>query len=115
MKMDDLKLMHCTLPKKGDLSLNAVEISEFLPQIPEWEIVEIEDIERLIRRFKFNNFRDALNFTNQIGELAEREDHHPAILTEWGKVTITWWTHAVGGLHRNDFISAAKTDEIFVS
>lgn len=113
--MDDLKLMHCTLPKKGDLSMNAVEIKEFLPQIPEWEIVEIEDIERLIRRFKFSNFRDALNFANQIGELAERENHHPAILTEWGKVTITWWTHTVGGLHLNDFISAAKTDKIYVS
>lgn len=115
MNMDDLKLMSCTLPKKGDPSLDAAEISDFLPQIPEWEVIEIEGIERLIKLFKFSNFRNALNFTNQIGELAEREDHHPAILTEWGKVTITWWTHAVGGLHLNDFISAAKTDEIFVS
>jgi 4a-hydroxytetrahydrobiopterin dehydratase len=54
-----------------------------------------------------------LEFTNQVGELAEKEDHHPTILTEWGKVTVTWWTHVVKGLHLNDFISAAKTDQIF--
>ena len=55
----------------------------------------------------------ALEFTNQVGELAEQEDHHPSILTEWGRVTVTWWTHAVSGLHVNDFISAAKTDQLF--
>jgi 4a-hydroxytetrahydrobiopterin dehydratase len=47
-----------------------------------------------------------------VGEVAEAEDHHPALLTEWGKVTVTWWTHAVKGLHRNDFIAAAKTDQL---
>jgi 4a-hydroxytetrahydrobiopterin dehydratase len=54
----------------------------------------------------------ALDFTNKVGGLAEEEDHHPAILTEYGKVTVVWWTHAIKGLHRNDFIMAAKTDQL---
>ena len=55
----------------------------------------------------------ALAFTNKVGELAEAEDHHPAILTEWGLVTVTWWTHKVKGLHRNDLIMASKTDAAY--
>jgi 4a-hydroxytetrahydrobiopterin dehydratase len=62
--------------------------------------------------FTFNDFAGALAFTNRVGALAEAEGHHPAILTEWGKVTVTWWTHAISGLHRNDFIAAAKTDAL---
>ncbi len=81
-----------------------------MPQIPDWEIVEIDGINRLSRTFEFDNFADALSFTNKVGELAEKEQHHPAILTEWGKVTVSWWTHKIGGLHINDFVMAAKTD-----
>ncbi len=80
--------------------------------MPEWILVEEDGIEKLQRHFSFKNFVDALAFTNQVGELAEKEGHHPAILTEYGKVTVTWWTHKIGGLHRNDFISAAKTDAL---
>ncbi len=59
------------------------------------------------------NFKQALQLTNQIGAIAEQEGHHPAILTEWGgRVTVSWWTHKIGGLHVNDFIMAAKTDEL---
>ena len=62
------------------------------------------------RTFKFKDFAEALSFTNKIGRIAEEEAHHPLILTEWGKVTVTWWTHKIKGLHHNDFIMAAKTD-----
>jgi 4a-hydroxytetrahydrobiopterin dehydratase len=65
-----------------------------------------------VRCYKFENFKEALVFTNHIGELAEAQQHHPEILTEWGKVTISWWTHKINGLHRNDFIMAAKTEDI---
>jgi 4a-hydroxytetrahydrobiopterin dehydratase len=65
-----------------------------------------------VRTFRVKTFRDALILTGQIGELAEAEGHHPAILTEWGKVTVSWWTHKIRGLHRNDFIMAAKTDAL---
>lgn len=88
------------------------EISELKPQIPEWALVEREGIQRLERVFRFTNFADALNFTNRVGALAEEEGHHPAILTEWGRVTVTLWTHKIRGLHRNDFIMAAKLDSL---
>jgi 4a-hydroxytetrahydrobiopterin dehydratase len=84
------------------------------PQVLDWQIVERDQIKRLERAFKFKNFIEALHFTDRVGELAEEEGHHPALLTEWGKVTVTWWTHKIRGLHRNDFIMAAKTDGLYL-
>jgi 4a-hydroxytetrahydrobiopterin dehydratase len=81
--------------------------------VPDWQIVERDQIKRLERAFKFKNFVEALQFTNRVGELAEEEGHHPALMTEWGRVTVTWWTHKIKGLHRNDFIMAAKTDGLY--
>jgi 4a-hydroxytetrahydrobiopterin dehydratase len=83
-----------------------------MSQTPGWNVIEIEGVKRLQREFKFKNFAEALTFTNQVGGLAEAQDHHPALITEWGLVTVTWWTHAVKGLHKNDFIMAAKVDEL---
>lgn len=108
--MSDLIDMNCTPLRGDDPQATPEEIEEFMSQIPKWEIIEVEGIDRLRRVFAFKNFANALAFTNQIGALAEEQDHHPALLTEWGKVTLTWWTHTILGLHRNDFISAAKTD-----
>jgi len=99
------------IPCKGDtLALSIDEIANLLLQIPEWGLVEIEKMPRLERVFLFENFADALAFSNQVGEIAESEGHHPLIVTEWGRVTVQWWTYAIGGLHKNDFIMAAKTD-----
>jgi 4a-hydroxytetrahydrobiopterin dehydratase len=67
----------------------------------------------LMRVFKFKNFVEALDFTNGVGRIAEIENHHPMIITEWGKVSVHWWTHKIGGLHKNDFIMAAKVDQLF--
>ncbi|MFB6287005.1 MAG: 4a-hydroxytetrahydrobiopterin dehydratase [Candidatus Bipolaricaulia bacterium] len=91
------------------------EIEELKPQIPDWDLLERDDVRQLERAFKFKNFQQALEFTNKVGDLAESEGHHPALLTEWGRVTVTWWTHKIGGLHRNDFVMAAKTDDIYQS
>lgn len=88
------------------------QIDELKPSIPEWQIVERDGIMQLERVFKFRNFKQALAFTNRVGEIAEEAGHHPALLTEWGKVTVTWWSHEMKGLHRNDFILAARTDEV---
>ncbi len=88
------------------------EIDELIPQIPDWQIIEEEDIKRLVRTFKFSSFAEALSFTTKVGEQADKEGHHPAILTEWGKVTVTWWSRKIKGLHKSDFIMAAKTDNI---
>lgn len=88
------------------------EIQEMQQQVPDWHIIRVDGSPRLHRVFFFDNFVQALEFTQKVGDVAEQEGHHPALLTEWGKVTVTWWTHAINGLHQNDFIMAAKTDEV---
>jgi 4a-hydroxytetrahydrobiopterin dehydratase len=99
--------------REEDAPLTEEEIKELRPQTPDWKLVERDSAKQLEREFKFKNFAQALKFTNQVGELAEEKDHHPSLLTEWGAVTVTWWTHKVNGLHRNDFVMAANTDELY--
>ena len=111
--METLTELACTACRGDAPRLTEPEIAEMIPQVPDWRIVRRDDIERLERVFRFDDFERALAFTNRVGRLAEAENHHPAILTEWGKVTVTWWTHKIGGLHRNDFIAAAKTDKLY--
>ena len=111
--MTTLSQFQCIPCRGGEPTLTDDEIARLGPEAPEWVVVERDGILRLERLFKFKNFVQALEFTNQVGELAEEQAHHPAILTEWGKVTVTWWTHKIKGLHRNDFIMAAKTDELY--
>ena len=111
--MSELSEMRCTACRGDEPTLTDAEIAELLPQVPEWQVVQREGIKRLERVFKFSNFAQALAFTDRVGEQAEEEGHHPALLTEWGRVKVTWWTHKIDGLHRNDFIMAAKTDEHF--
>ena len=110
--MASLTEMKCVPCRGGEPTVADGEITELNLQVPDWRMVEIDGIKRLERVFKFKSFAEALKFTNQIGKLAEAEGHHPAILTEWGRVTVTWWTHKIKGLHRNDFIMAARTDKI---
>jgi len=110
--MSKLNRETCTACRVGAPSVTASEIDELHPQVPDWIIVEGQ-VPKLQRAFGFKNFRLALSFTIRVGDLAESAGHHPSILTEWGKVTVTWWTHAIKGLHRNDFIMAAKTDAVF--
>ncbi len=111
--MTDLAGQKCVPCRPGTPKLTAEEIQELLPQVPEWDVVEREAEKRLERTFSFDDYRQALTFTNNVGEMAEEQDHHPVLVTEWGKVKVSWWTHAIGGLHRNDFIAAAKTDQIY--
>ncbi len=111
--MDNLTGMTCEACHRDAPKATEEEVAELSVQIPDWQLVIREDIDRLERAFEFPNFVDAIAFTNRVGELAESEGHHPALLTEWGSVTVTWWTHKIRGLHRNDFIMAAKTDLIF--
>lgn len=66
----------------------------------------------LHRTYKFKDFVSAQSFANQLGSLAEEEGHHPAIMVEWGRVTVWWWSHAINGLHHNDFVMAAKTEDL---
>ena len=110
--MDTLKNERCTACRPDSLPVTPEEIQELQPQVPDWRLVERDSILRLERIFRFSSFAEALSFTNRVGDLAEAEGHHPAILTEWGQVTVTLWTHAIRGLHRNDFIMAAKIDSL---
>ena len=111
--MGELTQMKCTACRGGEPTLTDEEIAELRPQVPEWQVVERDGAKRLERTFGFRNFAEALAFTDKVGERAEEEGHHPELLTEWGKVTVAWWTHKIGGLHQNDFIMAAKTDELY--
>jgi 4a-hydroxytetrahydrobiopterin dehydratase len=110
--MPQLTAEKCTACRADAPRVTEAEIAELMPQIPGWRIEEREGIPRLERTFAFPDFAQAQAFTNRVGELAEEEGHHPAILTEWGKVTVSWWTHKIRGLHRNDFVMAAKTDRL---
>ena len=110
--MSSLQESKCAACRADAPRVTDEEIAELKQQIPEWQIVAREGIPRLQRTFRLKNFAQALDLTNKVGSLAEEEGHHPALLTEWGSVTVTWWTHKIRGLHRNDFIMAAKTDRL---
>ena len=110
--MNQLTNKTCVACRVGAPLATAEEINEFMLQLPNWTIVEENEIKRLKRVFTFSNFVDAMEFTQKVSVLAEDENHHPAILTEWGKVTVYWWSHKIKGLHVNDFIMAAKTDKL---
>jgi 4a-hydroxytetrahydrobiopterin dehydratase len=103
----------CVACRRDAPTVTDAEVAELLPQVPDWELVEVDGIKRLTRVFPADDFAQALEFTKAVGELAEAEGHHPALLTEWGQTTVTWWTHKIRGLHRNEFIMAAKTDELY--
>lgn len=107
-----LSKMKCSACRGDEPPLTEVEIEEMMAQVPDWEVLEEDGIKRLQRTFKFKNFVAALEFTNQVGEIAEDEGHHPVISVTWGKATVTWYTHKINGLHENDFIMAAKTDKL---
>ena len=110
--MSELKKQQC-LPCSGDVATaTEEEINQYKTQIPDWKIVNENEELHLQRVYQFPDFKTALDFTNSVGEIAESQGHHPALMTEWGKVTVTWWTHAINGLHHNDFIMAAKCDDL---
>jgi 4a-hydroxytetrahydrobiopterin dehydratase len=111
--METLSRETCVACRRDAPTVTEDEIAELKPQIPDWELLEIDGIDRVRRVFPFDDFRQALDFTARIGELAEEQGHHPAILTEWGRTTVSWWTHKIKGLHRNDFVMAAKTDALY--
>jgi len=108
--MSDLKHQTCEACQAGAPQVTDEELRDLMKEIPDWVPESRDGVLQLERVYKFKNFKQAWAFSNKVAQLAEDEFHHPSILLEWGKVTITWWTHAIGGLHRNDFIMAAKTD-----
>ncbi|QEY25493.1 4a-hydroxytetrahydrobiopterin dehydratase [Neisseria zalophi] len=110
--MNDLAKQACEACRADAPKVSDEELAQLMKLIPEWQPVVVDGVLQLQRHFKFKNFKQAMAFTNRLADLAEEEGHHPGILTEWGKVTVTWWSHSIKGLHRNDFIMAAKTDTL---
>jgi 4a-hydroxytetrahydrobiopterin dehydratase len=110
--MKTLSAERCVACRRESPRVTEEEMARLRPEVPDWNLVERDGIPRIERVFTFPDFATALGFTNRVGALAEEEGHHPALLTEWGRVTVTWWTHKIRGLHRNDFIMAAKTDAL---
>ena len=110
--MSDLTQAHCEACRADAPHVSEDELVSLLKQIPDWSVETREGVLQLEKVFTFKNFRQALAFTQAVGAIAEAEGHHPSLLTEWGKVTVTWWTHKIRGLHRNDFIMAARTDQV---
>lgn len=110
--MSELSEQTCAACRVGAPLVTEQEIEQFMPQLPDWQIIEVDGIKRLQRQYSFKNFVEAMAFTNKVGEVAEQQGHHPAILAEWGRVTVSWWSHKIMGLHANDFVMAAKTDAL---
>ena len=107
--MSDLTQKKCVPCEGGIPSLERAKIEELIKEVPGWEIVELDGYVQIVRIFSFKNFKAALRFVNQVGDLAETESHHPDIfLYSWNKVRLSLYTHAISGLHENDFIMAAK-------
>ena len=112
MSGSELVNSRCEACRSDAPQVSDEELPILMRQIPEWAGVSRDGILQLERRYRFKNFVDALAFANRVGDISEQEDHHPALLVEWGKVTVTWWTHKIRGLHKNDFIMAARTDTL---
>ncbi len=110
--MSELSSGQCEPCRVGAPLLTDEELAGLSSQIPDWNVIEVDGVKQISRQYAFNNFVAAMAFANKVGEIAEQEGHHPALLVEWGKATVTWWTHKINGLHRNDIIMAAKTDEL---
>jgi len=111
--MVSLSKQECEACRAGAPQVSDEELRELMPNIPDWSATVVDGVMQLSREFKFANFAQAMAFANRVGDIAEAAGHHPAILTEWGRVTVNWWTHKIGGLHRNDLIMAARTDELY--
>ena len=103
-----------TACRKGMAVLSPAQVTAALDALPEWAVIQQNGVSQLQRSYTFRNFTDALAFTNAVGAIAEAADHHPALALEWGKVSVRWWTHVIGGLHHNDCIMAARTDACYL-
>ena len=95
--------------------LSEADIKHLWLETPMWEVAEEDNARRLRRTFKFDTYEDGLAFAQEIGRLAAEADHHPIITIDFRKVGVEWMTHMIKGLHRNDFIMAARTDQAYLA
>lgn len=108
--MDNLLNNKCVPCSLGDIPLDEDGINEYIKSIDGWTVIDNQIIEK---KYKFKAFLDGLDFINQIAHLAEDEGHHPDLMLSWGKVVVRLTTHKIKGLHKNDYVMAAKIDELY--
>lgn len=113
--MSSLSEMKCETCRVDAPRVTESEMTDLLRDLPDWQVITHHGVPRIERVYAFRDFAEAVRFTNQVAALAEEAGHHPSLLTEWGRVTVGWWTHKIKGLHRNDFILAARTDALYQS
>ena len=109
--MNDLSSQSCEACQIDAPKVPQDQIQILLSEINDWVLIE-EPINKIQKVFSFKSYKDSVDFSNKVASLADDEDHHPQIVLEWGKVTVIWWSHKIEGLHKNDFICAAKTDKL---
>ena len=111
--MNSLADQDIVLCKKGTLPLTEPEYAGYVMQLPGWEVVTVDGIERLQRIYFFPDPTDAAAFSRFLSAIADEADHHPFLFAEENRLTAVWWTHSIKGLHLNDFIMAARSDEAY--
>ena len=110
MESDQIVCEAC-LPDAQKVSNEVLDV--FLSENRTWQLLNDDDTQKLGKSYKFQNFIQAQEFTSSIGDMAEKEGHHPTIILEYGMVTVSWWSHKIKGLHNNDLLLSLKTDEIY--
>ena len=109
--MSDLVASSCEACRIDAPTVSDNEASMLIREIEGWDLIN-DGIKKLKKEFSFLNYSDSVDFSNKVADMADKEDHHPQIILEWGKVTVIWWSHKIKGLHKNDFICAAKTNNL---
>jgi 4a-hydroxytetrahydrobiopterin dehydratase len=108
-----ISVERCVRPRFGDKPLTPEEIADLMPVVPGWDVVEDIRSTRLCKSFPFEDWSGVMEFAELVGDQAVLDDHHPKLTLAWGRVTVEWWTHVIGGLHRNDFIMACRTNHLY--
>ena len=115
MPTNSLAHLRCVGCRGDEPQLEPPVIQKLLPQVPGWKVGQTLDGHPMITKtYKFKDFVGSIDFVNKVKDVAEAEGHHPDLYIRWNKVRLENWTHAIGGLHRNDFILAAKVEQLIV-
>lgn len=107
-----METKECEACRTDATKITKDELDFMMKSLTNWRVFNDEGMDKVERVYEFTNFEKALDFTNKVGQLAEKHNHHPALLTEWGKVTVTWWSHGVGGLTLKDLDMAGGCDNL---
>ncbi len=112
--MDELAGKRCEACGADAPQVTSLQCEALLAQLPQWRLIEVNGVKQLTKIYLLNGFLDAMAQAEKVAQIAQQENHHPALLVEWGRLTVTWWSHKIKGLHQNDFIMAARTERLFM-